>query len=253
MSYGIFVSKDGFAANDPGTELKNLTLDTTKEHFQFKRENADTVIFGSTGLQTIAHGLGFAPAFLAFIKRSGNSYWTAIYQSTGNFDAYVDSTNLYLYGQIGDKIRYYLFTKPIDPTITTPQVDYTGYGIMASAEGYDVRHTEEKNISYNSNWGSLMIYQEINLSVTVSVAGTQTNSQAHNMGYSPSFMATVYDGSTGDFFTEPYVFADGSDLLTGIVRMDSTNVTVEVNASALFVPITFSFRIHLFTEELEDS
>jgi hypothetical protein len=66
-------------------------------------------------------------------------------------------------------------------------------------------------------------------------------------------MASVYDRSVAEYYTEPYVFADGADLLTAVVRMDSTNVTAEVNASAIFVPLTIDFRIHVFTEELEDS
>jgi hypothetical protein len=100
--YGFKISKDGF-------DVKTATIDqlvlTTKAQ-QYKISSQGSVSFTSPN-QTInvAHGLSYTPAYIAFQKVSGNTYYN--WQDASK--DYVDGTNLSLFGSTGDVISYIIF------------------------------------------------------------------------------------------------------------------------------------------------
>lgn len=249
MSYGILVAKPGFNAEDPTIDRKNFTFDSRLEHFQFKREDKATVTFASDTTMQIPHGRSYPSAFLAFMKKSGNTYWQTTFTNIGTNDAYVGDTNLSLEGETGDQMTYFLFTKPIDPSAVAPAVTTGGYGILSVIPGADANNPTETDINFTSGWGSLIIYQEMNFQLNISAGGdTQSSSQAHGMGYPPAFLATVNDGL--NLYTEPLLYADFTDSLSAEIRVDETNVTAFASTTSGFGAITFDLRVHLFTEEL---
>lgn len=247
MSYGIITSKPGVNVSDPTVERKDLTFDSRLEHFQY--QTTDKVVFTGSGVETIAHNLGYAPAFMAWIKENGQSQWRTVFRNVGEFEAYVDNTNLYLYGNTGDTIRYFLFTKPINPATVTDKVTTGGYGIISVIPGANANEPRLHEINFSSDFGSLIIYKELNFTIEISGAGTTTSTQSHGMGYAPTFIASVYDGL--NYYTEPFIYADFTDQVTLSVLVDTTNVVAECSVTSSFVPMTAQFKVHLLTEDLD--
>lgn len=248
MSYGLKIAKEGFDANDPTIDRKNLTFDSTLEHFQFRTSGSLTYTVAE--LKTIAHNLGYVPAFIAYIKKNGSTKWEFLYRNSSFQDAYVDDTNIYIYGELGDQVRYYIFTKPLDSTVVTDVYQEGGYGIISVVPNANANEPRESEINFNSAWGSFIILKEFTLDLEVTTAGTYTETTAHGMGYAPAFIANVYDGF--NYYPNPFIFDDLFGLEIKLkVYVDSTNITVECEASASAVPLTAEYRVHLFTESLE--
>ena len=107
-NYGMKISKDGYDVKD--ASIKNLIL--TSEANQWKTHLKGSVTFTS-GSQTvtIAHGLGYTPAFLWLYH---SVYWTGDdanrYYWGGSSNNSADDTYLYVYGSdIGDIVQYVIF------------------------------------------------------------------------------------------------------------------------------------------------
>lgn len=245
--YGMIAAAEGFNVLNPGLDQRNINFDSREEHFQFYKTGK--VSFTSTTTQSISHGLSYEPGFIAYIKESGDNYWHSIFFNSGDHEAYVDSSNLYLFGENGDEIRYYLFNHPVDPNDDTDVIIQDNVGLLSVVPGANINKPKRKEINFNSNWGSLIIFKTIDLSVSVPSTGTYTNSTAHGMGYTPAYIASVSDGTNS--YTEPYIVPGAFSNIGLFVRMDSTNVTAEASGSGVFVPMTAKFKIHILTEELD--
>lgn len=99
--YGIKISKDGYDVKTASVE--NLVL--TSKANQFKIHLQGTLSFTASETRTVAHGLTYTPAYIAFMKDSGGSYY---YFSQGGQD-YVDSTYLSFFQTNGVIISYIIF------------------------------------------------------------------------------------------------------------------------------------------------
>ena len=112
MTRKIVITKPGFDAlteTDPNNMIYSSEYDTLKYHIS----STKTVTVASTGTGTtptvttksVAHGLGYAPFFIAYIDRISPGYSICPAQLSGfqlpsteiyfQASAYVDSTNIY--------------------------------------------------------------------------------------------------------------------------------------------------------------
>lgn len=92
-------------------DVKQSALDkfaTTSEANQWKIHKTGTVVAASANqIFIISHGLLYTPAYIAFSRPNGNSYYEWI--SSGG-ENYIDPTNLYIQlSAIGDQASYIIF------------------------------------------------------------------------------------------------------------------------------------------------
>lgn len=99
--YGIKISKPGFDVKTASPE--NLIL--TSQANQYKIHIKGSLSYTSTGTKVILHGLPYTPAYIAFIKKSYNSYYNF---ALGGQD-YVNDIYLVLGAENGDVISYIIF------------------------------------------------------------------------------------------------------------------------------------------------
>lgn len=100
--YGIKISKDGYDVKT--ATIENLVL--TSKANQFKIHLQGTLTFTSDNqTQTISHGLSYTPAYMAYTKDNGGTYY---YFRQGGQD-YVDSTYLSFLASTGQIISYIIF------------------------------------------------------------------------------------------------------------------------------------------------
>lgn len=100
--FGIKISQDGYDAKT--ASIQNLVL--TSKANQYKIHAQGTVSFTSVNQRiNVAHNLSYTPAYLAFTKVSGNSY----YNWQDPAQNYVDGTNLSLFGSTSDTTSYIIF------------------------------------------------------------------------------------------------------------------------------------------------
>ena len=252
QEYTIKISKEGFDVKTAAD--KDLIFNAATPSMNFIRSSSGfgQITFVADGTQTVAHGLGYIPTFMCFIKKSGETYWKVLYRDSGSQEAYSDNANLNIYAQTGDQVRYYIFFQPgeTESGIAGVEVERTGIGFMLSRPGFDVKTCKAHELAFNSNWGRLMVQQTFDLAVEVTGAGFFSATSAHGLGYSPAFLAMIK--SSTNIFPNPFVFADFSDSDLEEVRIDSTNITAIINTTLIPPsPITVNFKVHLFTEDLE--
>lgn len=99
MPYVVEVSKEGFDVDS--CEIKDMVF--TSQANQYKISMTGSLTFVGSTTTSIAHGLSYTPSFLAFAKIDLFSYYRP-YQN-----AYVDDTNLYIEGNAGDIVSYFIF------------------------------------------------------------------------------------------------------------------------------------------------
>jgi len=99
--YGIKISKAGYDVKTADPE--NLIM--TSEANQYKIHLSGSLSYTSTETQTVTHNLAYTPAYIAFIKKSANSYYNF---ALGGQD-YIDPTELVLGADNGDEISYIIF------------------------------------------------------------------------------------------------------------------------------------------------
>lgn len=184
------------------------------------------------GTVSVAHNLGFAPAFKAFVK-SGTTYYPDPSTVNRNFGtnffklhAYTDSTNLYFqaYGAAASTtyyLKYYIFVDlaQLYSGSTLPPSD--DYGVKISQEGEEVTEAELYELAYSSEFPALKFNDNIVGSFTLSrpainctdVPNYQSISGAisHSLGYPPFFLCAfktdnsqVYPSSNQDRHTLPW-------------------------------------------------
>lgn len=99
---GIRASKN---TNVKTSTLKELV--TTSEANQWKiHKTGEIVATANNQTRTIEHGLAYTPAYIAFRRLSGDTY----YSVDVNGQSYIDSGKLsFLLGSTGDRISYIIF------------------------------------------------------------------------------------------------------------------------------------------------
>lgn len=126
MSNKIIIPKTGFNAlteTNPDNLVYSSDYDTLKYH---AAGTVNVTTSGSTAEQTVAHGLGYIPFFVAYIKGiAGASQYNLCPGYTANMsgfihaDAYADATNIYFvihtdYFSGTMEFRYKIFRNRLD-------------------------------------------------------------------------------------------------------------------------------------------
>lgn len=252
--YGIRVVRPGYDANDPNLDRRNVTFDSTMEHLQFQDKYYQTHTWDTTGLKTIPHGLGFAPMFLAYLKKNGSNKWVTAFTNTGKNDVYVDKDNLYVFGEVGDIMTTILISKPMDPAEVGKGdlIRTGGYGIVSVVPGADANSPYEADINVHTGLNSLIIYDTIEIDILNPTTTTRV-SKPHGLPYVPGWLGAYYlrgDFVVEELVTEPFHAADFTDYTSIYVEMDETNVTAVVDSSADLSDLEYNFKIRIFTFEL---
>jgi hypothetical protein len=191
--------------------------------------------------------LSYIPTAICFVKESGKSYWNTIYLNSGEFYFLIGSTNLEVYAQAGDVVKYYILYDPLQSTggdSFTPSGDLK---FMMSKSGVSVEGAKAHELSFNLDWNTFMLYDSKKIDVTASGSGEFTKAVSHGLAYAPAWLATI-KLDTG-LYSDPYVFADEESYLLMQVRMDSSNITCVVDSNVLSGE-TISFYVHILTEDL---
>jgi len=107
-NYGLKFSSPGISVLTATEEQTTIT--TGKKQFKVHMEGEVT----STGASiTVAHGLGYVPFVMLFIKFNSLTVWEKM-PSSGFNSYYVNSTNLIVPNlESGDKIYYYIFLEQV--------------------------------------------------------------------------------------------------------------------------------------------
>jgi hypothetical protein len=222
--YGLKVSNVG----DDAKTASDKDLRFTSKYSTLKLYQAGTLGFTSNasgnGTATLAHNLGFAPAFFGFRKGtasnsfldSGTSYPNAYFPSPGfknywisnqdKIHTYTDASNLYVQSKNAGSVTNYNFKYYTLVDLTN---DYSGtqanittndYGFKVSKAGVDVKTAKEYELGYSSKYKALQYYPEslatISLSLPAATAdyfsdveGGQYVDFNHGLGYPPFFLA----------------------------------------------------------------
>lgn len=117
MDYGAKVSKEGFDVNT--TADKNLSLKSGINIFKVKADGSGTLSASSN--QTVAHGLGVIPFFLAFIEDTSGKMRIANgsgFIASEQFRGYANTTNVVLQNQDGANAKDYFYYIHYDPQPT---------------------------------------------------------------------------------------------------------------------------------------
>lgn len=274
-NYGIKVGDN--ASSDADKDLKFTTKYGSLKIFATGTTSLTTDGSGDA-TATVAHNLGYAPAYLVF--RKCNSTWTFMDASTHNnayvpvgtpnywgnindfhhaLHAYTDDTNIYIKAD-GAKasttydFRYYLLVDQAE--------DFSGdfggslstnYGFKVSKEGIDVTTAKEYELGYSSKYKSLQYYdvnyktQDLTLDAIWSSKYDTYEEQGeyvdinHGLGYPPLFLAFFTSDQFSGSYQLPIFSVTGfADTFTYMVSSfsDATKIRISFWRSVLTNPVT---------------
>lgn len=255
--FGMKVSKDGFDAKT--ASIKDLVLHS--EHFGIKIGKVGSTTFSVTsgvgGSGTVAHGMGYTPGFLAFIKFGNTKYFPpSSWNHEGNYEQFLassDGTNLNFSvdsnasSSYTATVYYFILVDPAQPTSPASGVAATGdYGIKISKPGIDVKTAKDTELVFSSKFNTFKVAETGTGSLTSDATNPKTATIPHSLGYVPAFMvfSEIHAGfgnpSTGDFYMMPSSppASIGGSLVTDtlIVAIDSSNLHIRMGS--LFVANT---------------
>ena len=238
--FGFKVSGQG---NDVKTTAKSDLL-SYSEGLSFKTflSGTTTLTLDGTGagIKTITHNLGFAPAFMTFLKSSAvspsngttypNCYFSPVgydnkfLRSVSDFEAYSDATSLYIQVWGGTPLTtitlsYFIFADIVSAFTSDVYKGTKDMGIKIAKEGLSASESSLYELTMNSNYPPMkfkkgdMGTSTLHLNAfTGPVGGFQTmvTEIPHNKGYIPVFLVS-YQVSGGPLFRTPFMTLNGLD------------------------------------------
>jgi hypothetical protein len=210
----------------------------------------DSQSFFAPEYKTVQHGLGYRPNFHVFLKRgadpSSNASpgWEA-----GSWRAYTTTQDLVLYGEAGDRERYFILYDPSDAVNEGVDTNVKNSRLIIAKEGIDITTAKAHELSFNAAWDTFLIVNTFTIPLQASSIGLDEVKIPHDLGYTPAFVACFKTGIYLD--TTPY-FADLSPYyLTVNVRVDKKNIYLYRETNYPDADPSFHiFKVHLFNEEL---
>jgi hypothetical protein len=210
--YGIKVSLPGY--NVKTCADRQLAFSSSFKGLKIVKSGKLNV--GDSG--TVAHNLGYIPAFNVFSYYSSPSGYRVFPYAT------VDATNLYI-GTISVPVSYYIFGHDLTEIIFPTNIDTTpisqgtisnDYGIKVSKDGKDVKTAGVDDLSITSKYGNYIIHKS---GYILSSLTQELNTISHGLGYVPHFLA--FSRKT----TESVVHGIHINVLTlGLPSADATNI-----------------------------
>jgi len=224
VDYGIKVTKPGADISTVSDKDSVFSSKYSTLKIYLEGDISLTTNGSGNGSNSVAHNLGFAPAFLCFRKGTAqftyldvSSYANSFIPDPGNYSnwianndklvSYTDDTNFYVqaYGAAASttyNFRYYILVDLAQSFTGEDGVSpLEDYGIKISQTGYDVKTAKEYQLVYSSRYKALQYYDEsyqtYNLTLPAMWASPiATSAQegvyvdiAHGLGYPPVFLA----------------------------------------------------------------
>jgi len=226
------------------------------------------------GTNSVAHNLGFAPAYFAFHKATaqwtlldGSSYansyisdpgtvnqWGSDYHHT--IHVYTDATNIYLQAKSAQAsttytIHYLLFMDLAESYSGNDIVVDNDWGFKVSRDGIDVLEAKQHQLSYSSRYKAIQYY-DVNFKVHTltlppmwsSVVDTQADEGTyvdinHGLGYPPFFLAffrSTYINPTISL-SVPFMGVSGIDVFAyGIASFcDATRIRISFWRESIYL------------------
>jgi hypothetical protein len=231
--YGIKATPPGVdVSSGSGTAVNFSSKFSTLKILSSGRGTITTNGSGN-GTLTIAHNLGYAPAYYVFRKGTANfsfldasSYGSSYapvtktpstwlednsLNSLSMFDSYTDGTNLIVTAGSATPstnyvFKYYIFVDLAQSYSGTQGITLTGdYGMKVSKSGIDVKTAKEYELVYSNRYKSLQYYdvsyKTANLSLPIMYASpidsdVKTGTYVdfeHGLGYPPFFLVYGYN------------------------------------------------------------
>lgn len=204
--------------------------------------------YTSDTTKSVKHKLSYMPAFLVYKLNTSKTYWR---MALGR-DAWTDPTKLNVTALNGERVKYYIL---YNPAMSTGGDGFTESSpkLQISKEGVDLNKASASDMVFNLDWNTFSIYDSIDLDVDTSGFGYYTKSVKHDLGYAPAFIATVRRGDTpgAELFMNPHEFANFTDYIQMYVEVNDKEILATVYKS-FTDDYTYHFRVHLFTESLEE-
>jgi hypothetical protein len=219
-SYGFFVTKRGKDVLQKQSPLQYV-INSDYQTFKICREISTSISVpsGSEGTKTVAHELGYHPAFLAFYKlKPSSSYWwldaTSLNSTVPDNDGYrsnrtfINKNEIKFSAQDGESVgaatilaKAFIMINPISlvPPSTIGSRLVPGFGFKVSQPEVDVLNAKAHQLLLSSKYDSLKFHMEKTIYFTIP-AGQLLGSASfeHGLGYVPIFVVSEeeYDDNT---------------------------------------------------------
>lgn len=226
MNYGIKIAEPGYDVKS--AEQKNLSL---KTDFVLLNVSHQGELTADASPETITHGLGYVPQFLAWvdagsgIKADGPGLATGM-DTFGT--AFATTANLSVYATNGDGIKYYIFYEPAETGTAPIVVSTNSFGLKIAKEGYDVKTANILQQTFNSEKNSIKIATSGTSSATVN---TDYNFLiTHGLDVVPGYLIYFEVDNSGKWWCE-----NETDTLSGkSVKLNSwtTDTFLVANATS---------------------
>lgn len=268
----------GLKVSAPGTDARNVSAKDALFNTNYSAlkvyqwVNLQVVTNGSgNGSATVAHSLGYAPAF--FVFRNGTAHWATLDASSYanswfpvggvNYWAGTDHEHIYAYGDdtnVGVSInggtpsttynfRVYIL---VDNSKVFSSAGVYGlnkdWGFKVSKPGYSVLTAEEYNMVYSSKYKTLQYYDVNKVSDTLNLPimfssivdtdveeGTYVDWQ-HGLGYAPFFLA-YFSSNVAPYGTDNEIFEVPFSIVLSNASAPAYSITGFSNSS--FVRLSF--------------
>lgn len=263
-SYGFFVTKRGKSVLERQNPLQYV-INSDYQTFKIYKtiSTSISVPAGGEGTKTIAHDLGYRPAFLAFYRlKSSSSYWwgdaTSLNSTVADNDGYRSNRTFINKGEIkfsatdGESVgattveaKAFIFINPLEPVppdLTGAPLT-PGFGFKISKPGVDVLQAKSHQLLLSSKYDSLKFHMEKTVYFTIPAGGTSGSvSFEHGLGYVPIFVATQEEYNDATLQRMPPVGRVPQPVASGIKANKSTITAVAVQIVAP-TDVTWRFRI----------
>lgn len=159
-----------------------------------------------------SHGLGYAPLFKVFFEKDGYLYPTPDSTSAGlGSTCAVSSSNLVwrdvYFSETPMNLYWKIYRRPIEKnedqapySLTAATTKKGGQGkIVIAMPGKDIKDGGPADISFNSNWGQLIIDSSKYALASTSDFGYYTLTIDHDLGYRPMYWAYYKDADNNEW------------------------------------------------------
>lgn len=257
-----------FKSSKPNEDVSNpdprsKIFEASKKTLFYKRDKEGTGILDmfEDDEVLIPHGYNFAPAFIIYEKQLDNDYWsvntaTSIYNVVNK--NHLKLSNPLYPGLTGIRYRYYIFNQPLLPTDKPAilPIEKGGYGLLTSIAGEGVDTDRPENLSFNSEWGNFIEYDE-ELVVVPHPGGVDDPviiEIENPLGYPCVHLTAIEEQENGNFYSNYFNTSEFPLILQYQVEMRAKTITFKVwrsPGSFWTDPETVNFKIKLYTADLE--
>lgn len=203
------------------------------------------ITLNGSGLGEITHNFGYRPAFYAFLESldfqtSSYNVWYPQYNFYQSLVGKVDTTKLYLDGELNARAYYIIFANQQDNSVGTSNTNASGR-LRIAKPGYDAETaTDARQLQFMSGTSVPKVDLALSGSITQTIATDDYTviTVAHNLGYVP--LCFVLCDTFGT------MLPDSSDLFPSFIyHIDDTNLTI-IASDFSFAPTynaTFKYKI----------